>query len=233
MRRASILLALIAAAPLPAKKAEQPPAVCLEPVKPQLFLSPVGEPFRPKGDEDDPSRRWFDQADRDHDGKLTAGEMMLDADRFFAMLDSNHDGELLPDEVHVYEDGVPEIRLYQRRREPDAKDAKDDRNARDEDRSRQRAAQRGRRGAAYDGAIGAGRYAFLNIPNPVAAADSDVNRAVSGKEFRAMAADRFRDLDPGQNKALVFALLPKTPAQAAANATCLARVREQAKERRR
>ena len=233
MKRAILLFALVTAAPLPAKKADQPPAVCLEPVKPQLFLSPIGEPFRPTGDEDDPARRWFDQADRDHDGRLTVGEMMLDADRFFALLDSNHDGELLPDEVHAYEDGVPEIRLYQRRREPDARDAKDDRKARDEDRSRQRAAQRSRGGATYDGAMGAGRYAFRNIPNPVAAADSDVNRAVSGQEFRAMAADRFRDLDPGQNKALVFALLPKTPAQVAANAACLARVREQAKEHRR
>lgn len=228
MRRAILLFAL-AATPLSAKKPDQPPAVCLGPVKPQLFISPIGEPFRPEGDADDPPRRWFDQADRDHDGRLTTGEMILDADRFFALLDKNHDGELLPDEVHAYEDEVPEIRLYQRRRAPDA----DDRKARADERSRQEAAKRNRNGPAYDGAMGAGRYAFLNIPNPVAAADSDVNRAVSGKEFRAMAADRFHDLDPGQNKALIFSLLPKTPAQVAANAACLDRAREQAKERRR
>lgn len=229
MKRVCLLIALVAAAPLSAKKADQPPAVCLEPAKPQLFISPIGEPFRPRGDADDPARRWFDQADRDHDGRQTMGEMMLDADRFFALVDRNRDGELLPDEVHAYEDDVPEIRLYQRRRDP----AVDDRKARAEERSRQQAAKRSRNGPVYDGAMGAGRYAFLNIPNPVAAADSDVNRAVSSKEFRAMAADRFRDLDPGQNKALIFALLPKTPAQVAANSACLDRVRERAKERRR
>ncbi|KKC26232.1 EF-hand domain-containing protein [Sphingomonas sp. SRS2] len=228
MRRAILLLLLLAlaATPLTAKKAELPPAVCLEPIKAQLFMSPVGEPFRPKEDADDPVRRWFEQADRDHDGKLTTGEMMLDADRFFARLDKNGDGELLPDEVHAYEDGVPEIRLYQARREPEA-------GAKPRDGERERASKRKPGGLAYGGAMGAGRYAFLNIPNPVAAADSDVNRAVDAKEFRTAAAERFRDLDPNQVKALSFALLPKTPAQVAANAACLDRVREQAKERRR
>ncbi|MET0373505.1 MAG: EF-hand domain-containing protein [Rhizorhabdus sp.] len=230
MRYALLFLAL-SAMPLAAKKAEPLPAICLEPVKPQLFMSPLGEPFRPKGDADDPVRRWFDQADRDHDGKLTMGEMMLDADRFFARLDSNGDGELLPGEVHAYEDDVPEIRLYQRRRDPGAAS---DRKADEKERlARQQATKRKSAGPAYDGAMGAGRYAFLNIPNPVAAADSDINRAVSAKEFRGAAAERFRDLDPNQFKALSFALLPKTPAQVAANSACLESVRQQAKERRR
>lgn len=230
MKQALLLLAVIAA-PLAAKKTDQPSAVCLEPVKPQLFVSPVGEPFRPKGNADDPVKRWFDQADRDHDGKLTIGEMMLDADRFFARLDQDRSGELLPDEVHAYEDEVPEIRLYQRRRDPDAEG---DRKAREEQRAERRQAAKRRPGIpAYDGAMGAGRYAFLNIPHPVVAADSDVNRAISAAEFRAAAAERFRELDTGQAKALLFASLPKTPAQIAANEACLARVREQAKERRR
>ena len=80
--------------------------------------------------------------------------------------------------------------------------------------------------------IGAGRYSFLNIPNPVASADDDVNRAVSGREFGAAAADRFRDLDTAQNKALTFAQLPRTPAQLAANLACLERVRENKEKRR-
>lgn len=230
MRQALLLLAVIAT-PLAAKKPDQPPAVCLEPVKPQLFISPIGEPFRPKGDADDPVKRWFDQADRDHDGKLTLGEMMLDADRFFARLDHDRSGELLPDEVHAYEDEVPEIRLYQRRRDPDAEGG---RKAREEERAVRRKAAKRRPGIpAYDGAMGAGRYAFLNIPHPVVTADSDVNRAISTAEFRAAAAERFRELDSGQAKALLLASLPRTPAQIAANEACLARVREQAKERRR
>lgn len=224
MKRILLLIALGAAAPALAK-ADKPIPVCPEPVRPTLFISPMGEPFRPKGDDDDPVRRWFDQADRDHDGKLGIGEMMLDADRFFARLDKDGNGELLPDEVNAYEqEDAPEIRLYQRRADPDARPA-----GREEERAKASRPKRGRPGP-LDGVIGAGRYSFLNIPNPVASADDDINRAVSLKEFRAAAAQRFRDLDPAQNKELPFAQLPRTPAGIAANAACLVRVK-QAKEK--
>lgn len=228
MRRAILLLCLAAAPAL--ARTERPVPPCPEPVRPTLFLSPMGEPFRPKGDVDDPVKRWFDQADRDRDGRLTIGELMLDADRFFGELDKDRNGELLPDEVYAYEQEVaPEIRLYQRRveREPGAKAGR----AEDE-RPRPQRRKRGRAGGG-DGVIGAGRYAFLNIPNPVASADDDINRAVSAKEFRAAAAERFRDLDTGHDKALTLARLPTTPAQVAANAACLARAAKTAKEKRR
>lgn len=230
--RQAFLLALLLASPAAARR-DGPPPVCPEPVRPVLFLSPMGEPFRPTGDGDDPVRRWFDQADRNRDGTLTVGELMLDGDRFFATLDKDKSGELLPDEVSAYEQDIaPEIRLYQRRPDRAA-----DGSAKDDDRDRPRPAKRrgGRSGGGggYDGAIGAGRYAFLNIPNPVAAADRDLNRAITAQEFRAAAADRFADLDPQQTKALSFAQLPKTPAQVAANAACLERVKEKAKEKRR
>jgi hypothetical protein len=222
MRRLSILLLLLAA-PALAKREATPPA-CPAPVKPALFISPAGEPFRPRGDDDDPVRRWFDQADRDHDGKLTIGEMMLDADRFFATLDRDGNGELLPDEVQAYEQDVaPEIRLYQRRPEPDADDARKEEKPERPRSDRRRA---GQPGAYAQGVLGAGRYAFLNIPNPVAAADTDFNRAISMREFGAAAAGRFRDLDPQQTKALSFAALPRTPAQQAATAACLERLKE-------
>ena len=216
-------------------KTEKPVPACSEPVRPVLFISPMGEPFRPKGDSDDPVKRWFDQADRNHDGKLTIGEMMLDADRFFATLDKDGNGELLPDEVNAYEQNVaPEIRIYQRRpdRYADSGDKADRGDDDDLYRNRDRGGSRSSakaRSTASSGVMGAGRYAFLNIPNPVASADDDVNRAVDRREFSEAAAERFRDLDPGQTKALTLAMLPKTPAQVAANAACLARV---AKEKR-
>nr|WP_047168842.1 EF-hand domain-containing protein [Sphingomonas sp. Y57] len=228
--RQAFLLALLLASPAVARR-DGPPPVCPEPVRPVLFISPMGEPFRPKGEGDDPVRRWFDQADRNGDGLLTVGELMVDGDRFFATLDKDKSGELLPDEVSAYEQDVaPEIRLYQRRPERPA-----DGGAKDDERDRPRPAKRRGRpvAAGYDGAIGAGRYAFLNIPNPVAAADSDLNRAITAQEFRAAAAGRFADLDPQQTKALGFAQLPRTPAQVAANAACLERIKEKAKEKRR
>jgi len=237
MRRFLLLLACLAA---PAwARTRTPPPVCPEPYPQPLFLSPMGEPFRTKGDGDDPVRRWFEQADRNHDGRLTVGELMLDGDRFFATLDKDGSGELLPDEVGAYEENIaPEIRLYQRRPErPPGASGKPDRDPdRDKERDRPQRRRGGGKGgpaAGYDGAMGAGRYSFLNIPNPVAAADSDLNRAVTGREFRAAAADRFADLDPGQSKALTRDDLPATPAQQAANAACLERVKARTKEKSR
>ena len=204
---------LVTAWPALAAKEEAPAPACEGKVKPQLFLSPMGEPFRPTGDDDDPVKRWFVQADRDHEGKLTAIELLLDADRFFLTLDKDGDGELLPPEVHAYEQDVaPEIRLYQRRTDPKAPAEADRRTA--------RADRATRATIPGDGAIGAGRYAFLNIPNPVASADLDLSRSVSRQEFRAAAAERFDDLDVKQEKALTIARLPKTPAQLRASAIC-------------
>ena len=207
-------------------KADAPAPVCSEPVKPTLFISPMGEPFRPTPDDADPVRRWFDQADRDHDGRLTIGEMMLDADRFFATLDKDRNGELLPDEVSVYEDGLAEVRLYQTRPEPSTVPRADQKRERQQMEAMRRERKRG--GTGYGGATGAGRFSFLNIPNPVASADDDINRAVSVAEFRSAAAERFRNLDPNQKKVLTFADLPKTPAQIAANAACIERVKAEA-----
>jgi Ca2+-binding EF-hand superfamily protein len=221
--RGLFVAALLFAAPALAKT--PPPAICPGPVDPVLFIAPMGEPFRPQPDGGDPVRRWFDGADRDHDGRLTIAELMLDADRFFATLDKDHDGELLPDEVSAYEENVaPEVRIYQPRRVGLMNDAEAKRD-RKETEERQRMLRKRRKGdAGYDGTIGAGRYAFLNIPNPVATADADMNRAIDRAEFRAAAADRFRDLDPNQTKALTFAALPRTPAQVAANQRCLDRI---------
>ena len=78
MRRLAILLALVAAPVL--AKTEKPAPPCPAPIRPTLFVSPMGETFRPTGPADEPAKRWFDQADANHDGKLTIGEMMLDGD---------------------------------------------------------------------------------------------------------------------------------------------------------
>ena len=68
-----------------------------------MFISPMGEPFRPSGRDDDTLADWFRQADGNHDNQLTLDEMQQDADRFFAVLDENHDGEIDPDEISHYE----------------------------------------------------------------------------------------------------------------------------------
>lgn len=193
----AILLALAFATPAIAAKALPPcPARTA-----QLFIGPMGEPFRAGADGPDPMTMWFAQLDANRDGRISLAEFTADADRFFARLDSDRDGELIPSEVSAYErDIAPEIRLYAPRgvagmQPPTRKERK--------------AAQ------AYGGPLGAGRWSFLNIPQPIAGADADFNRGVSQAEFRAAAADRFAQIDKAKAGFLTVAALPKTPAQAA------------------
>ena len=70
----------------------------------------MGEPFRPKMRGDDQLAAWFQQADTNHDGRLTLAEMQQDAERFHSALDTNHDGEIDPDEISHYETAIaPEV----------------------------------------------------------------------------------------------------------------------------
>ncbi len=227
MRRVFALLLLASIAGPASARKEAPAAPCSEPFRQPLFISPIGEPFRTTDDQDQPVRRWFDQADRDHDGRLTQVEMLLDADRFFATIDKDGSGEILPDELTAYELNVaPEIRLYQFRGEP--------RGGPGGPAGGKPPQPGGKRPTPpdYGGAAGAGRYSFLNVPNPVASADRDFDRAISLREYRAAASERFRDLDKQGRGYLTLADLPKTPAQIVANAQCVERVKERAKGKR-
>jgi hypothetical protein len=171
------------------------------PRPPQLFIAPMGEPFRATGDGPQPMAAWFAQVDRDGDGRITPAEFTADAERFFARLDTDHDGELIPSEVTAYESNIaPEIRLYAARGT-----------------AQMRAPSRKERKAAgvYGAPLGAGRWSFLNVPQPVASADADFNRGVTLAEFRAAATARFAQLDPTGRGFLDRAALPKTPAEAA------------------
>ncbi len=163
----------------------------------QLFMSPMGEPFRAERG-GDALALWFAQADHNHDGYLTLDEMLADAERFFAVLDTNHDGEIDPDEITHYEDVIaPEIRSSPR---IDFASAGDD--------GQQHQGGRGRHGHGKSNASsewrepregetheGAARFGLLDLPEPVASADADFNRGVSLQEFRQAATQRFAALD--------------------------------------
>jgi Ca2+-binding EF-hand superfamily protein len=178
------------------------------------FISPMGEPFRPRSNEDDTMADWFNQADRNHDGVLTVDEMQADAARFFATLDTDRSGEIDPDELIAYEWQVaPEIQVNSKLRrargeKPEAKK----RGLGDEDEAGSR---RGRDRFADYGPQGGARYALLNIPEPVAAADADFNRGISLAEFRQAAAERFALLDRAHSGRISFpqlvALRPAKP----------------------
>ncbi len=163
------------------------------------FISPMGEPFRPRPAGDDTLARWFHQADHNRDAVLTPLEMQADADRFFAKLDSNHDGQIDPEELVVYEwEVAPEIQLNSKwRRAPGQPDRADRKN---EDRRRGSFAMTGLDDCLQGGA----RYSLLNLPQPVAAADADFNRAITSGEFRQAAVARFQLLDRGSQGRLAL-----------------------------
>ena len=207
MRLAALLFPVLAAA---TQAADPPITVVGYPWAP--FISPMGEPFRPRPAGDDTLARWFHQADRNGDATLTPDEMQADADRFFARLDTNHDGEIDPEELVVYEwEVAPEIQLNSKWRQTRSQ-AGATRPAQNGD------AREGRRPGTFamagldDCLQGAARYSLLNLPQPVAAADTDFNRAITIGEFRQAALARFELLDRGRLGRLTLqALQPLVP----------------------
>jgi Ca2+-binding EF-hand superfamily protein len=191
-----------------------------------MFISPMGEPFRPKSREDDSLADWFQQADGNHDGRLLLDEMQKDADRFFAVLDTNHDGEIDPDEISHYENVVaPEVTsgssFGMMGMEGD--------NAEGGRPGGGRHGRGGRhsagffRGGENDQHQGAGRFGLIDLPEPVVSADSNFNRGISQAEFRQAAAQRFMALDLDHHGYLTLPVLetirpapasaPKAPAR--------------------
>jgi Ca2+-binding EF-hand superfamily protein len=218
MAASSILLALAAAAAQVSPST--PITVTAHPWAP--FISPMGEAFRAHSGTEDTLANWFYQADRDRDGFLTAGEMQADAARFFATLDSSRDGQIDPDELAHYEwEIAPEIQVMSRTQRAPGQPAPAVRPiGSDEDQPSERVRERDRkkrRDEAYaslgfgGGLQGAARYALLNLPEPVAAADTDFNRAITLEEFRQAAVARFQLLDSAGQGRLTLAQLEALP----------------------
>jgi Ca2+-binding EF-hand superfamily protein len=182
----------------------------------RLFISPMGEPFRASAPGDDPLVDWFRQADTNHDGSLSLIEFANDGVRFFRTLDTDHDGKIGFDEIHRYEWVVaPEIQVGW---SPRIRRAGKSFDAGPRSGTEMRAEQDdGSDGPAPDdplmGLEGAGRFGLLNIPEPVTAADTDLNHQVTAAEFTAAASSRFELLDTNHDKRLdlaeLEALLPK------------------------
>ena len=191
------LLALASVVPAQALAGDNPVVVTGHAWAP--FISPMGEPFRARSVSDNTLSNWLSGADRNRDGRLTLDEMRADADRFFATLDTDGDGMIGPDELMHYEYEVaPDIQVNSRTRQsPGApQQSRDGRKKQD------------RRDDPMDGRLqGAARYALLNLPQPVAAADADFDRAITREEFRIAAATRFQILDHGRTGSLTLTQL--------------------------
>ena len=164
------------------------------------FISPMGEPFRAHSPTDDTLADWFYKADRNRDGFLTVDELEADAERFFSMLDTNHDGQIDPDELANYEYEIaPDIQVMSKTQRAPGQPAPVARKKdADEDQPRDRRHRQQEDAAILgigDALQGGARYGLLNLPEPVAAADTDFDRAISLNEFRQAAIARFQLLD--------------------------------------
>jgi Ca2+-binding EF-hand superfamily protein len=176
------------------------------------FISPMGEPFRARAASDDTLANWFYRADRNRDGVLTIDEMQADATRFFATLDTNHDGEIDPTELAYYEwEVAPDIQVMTKTRRAPGEAAPNQARA---ERRPGDGPRRGKHSEEDDSQLGlagmlqgAARYGLLNMPEPVAAADTDFNRGISLAEFRQAAVERFQLLDSGHTGQLSLAQL--------------------------
>jgi len=193
-----------------------------------------------------PDLAWFQSVDTDHDGKITLAEFRASAARFFATLDVNKDGEIDPDELERYETEVaPEVRMAMGdmgggggpgggggmrhgrggghggshggmggggpmgggEMGGDGRMGGGDGDA---------PGGGGRHAGMPEIRRGAGRFGYFDLPEPVAAADSNLNRGVSLKEFDDAAIHRFALLDTAHNGYLSRDTLPKLERQGAA-----------------
>lgn len=159
-----------------------------------IFISPMGQPYHVDGPLSG-AETWFRAADADHNGCISVGEMQADADRFFPMLDTNKDGEIGPDEITHYEtEMAPEIQVTSSYGDPSLAKTDDDGNVTD---------------PPYPTRLGAGRYGFLDMPEPVVSADVNLDRSISKAEFENAAARRFRMLDTDGTGCITRSELPK------------------------
>ena len=200
--------ALLAGAAV-AQPAGPPPGAAGANSGPGVFLSPSGEPFRRRALDTTakpPLDQWFEGADTDHDGAITAAEFQADAKRFFDILDDNKDG---------YVDSL-ENRYYEIRIAPEILDSgaaglaprgiappipSPNQGIRPSPRTR----------APIIPRDGAARFTFLNEPQQIRVADTNLDWRVSVAEWTAAATRRFNLLDMDHDGKLTMATLPALP----------------------
>ncbi|HEY0053642.1 MAG TPA: hypothetical protein VGB49_09535 [Caulobacteraceae bacterium] len=200
----------------------------------QLFVSPAGEPFRARGDEPYPSAVWFAQADADHDGAIVPAEMTADAQRAFLLYDVDRDGRINGAEVQRYESEiVPEMLGHPYLGPPASRGPSVQPPAPPVRLNAGQMPGQGRGGGTSDrgptnaqinratrqprptanGLSGAGPFSFLNVAQPLRAADLDLSRSTTAEEFVTAAQRWFVRLDANADGRLLFEELPQTPVQ--------------------
>ncbi len=213
-----ILAMLLAAGEAPPPPPAPPPAG--DPQRPwetqQSFIAPSGEPFRASMDMPYPSAAWFDQADANHDGKLTFAEFNADFLRFFEKLDANRDGTVDASELEAYQNRIaPEVHASAYAAMPDGRGGTRrgknggyyrENSGGDENNYRPI-------GSSFNGygpPRGAARFDLLRINDPVAAMDTSFNGRISRSEALEACEHRYDLLDTDRKGYLTLDGLPVT-----------------------
>lgn len=194
-----------------------------------LFVSPFGEAFRSTPDQPWPVADWFMGADEDLDGVLTYDEFAADGLRWFAHLDADRSGRLDQAELADYETALRAFSGPSRepggpRPEggpPHAGPGGRERLSLAPPQSRGGGGRGGPPGGGgagrpRSGPQGYGAVAeagFFGLPQPVKAADVNVDQRVTAEEWATMTRRWFLQLDTDQDGRLTLAALPKTPLQ--------------------
>jgi len=198
----------------------KPPPEDDDDAPPNVFISPHGQPFRARADAPYPVVDWFKQADKNGDGRLEKAEFLADAEAFFKTLDRNSDGVLSRYEVNLYEHNIaPEVlggrvpvsvnapaRLWLAQMDrPRPIDPGGDSSGAEDDKPETEHLDVSGQGAAP--------YSFFEEPEPLLAADLNLDGIIRKQNFVKIAADHFAALDIDDKGYLTLAKLPKTPFQ--------------------
>ena len=207
----------------------------------QLFISPCGEPYRGRPGEPYPVALWFKQADLNHDGVIDRAEFRADHAGFFDALDADGNGVLEGPELSFYERRVvPDIlgpdsialnsppglaapgRLGAKLFLAQALGESPEGSHSGDAGKQGYLGPGGARGPAEDlgsrrrppkELLGAAAYGLLAEPEPVRAADTDLDGRVTKAEFLAAADRRFNLLDKRKDGKLTLDELPFTASQ--------------------
>jgi len=207
----------------------------------QLFISPCGEPYRAKPGEPYPVALWFKQADLNHDGVIDLQEFRADHAGFFDALDADGNGYLDGPEVGFYEARVvPDVlgpdsvslaspppwrggaaliraQLGGLGQPAEGSHPNEPRGYTGAGGAKGPVNELDARRPVRKTFVGAAAYGLLAEPEPVRAADANIDGHVTKAEFLAAADRRFKLLDKKQDGKLTLDELPMTAAQAAAD----------------
>lgn len=189
------------------------------PAPPALFVSPFGEVFTGAPGGTWPVGDWFRGADGDRDGGVVYEEFAADGRRWFGRLDTDRDGRLGQSELWAYEASLRELGGGMGPGGPGggrgpgagpggAALSLAPPQTGGGSNIRRRGGPRGPQGYGIVAEAG-----FFNLPQPVKAADVNVDQRVTVEEWTAATQRWFLALDTDRDGRLTLASLPKTPLQ--------------------